>query len=161
MELIETALPGVGVRYEFTTRDGAHLGVLVHRDGRRDVLIYEADDPDACSATLEFAPEEAAALVELFGGSRVTERLSDLRHEVEGLSIDWITIESTSPLAQRTIGEGRIRTQTGASVVAVLRGETSIPGPGPELRLEVGDIVLVVGSFAGVARATALLAGHA
>jgi TrkA domain protein len=160
MDLIETALPGVGVRYEFTTADGDHLGVLVRRDGHRDLLVYEQEDPDACSASFVLNNEESAAIVELFGGSRVTERLSDLRHEVEGLAIEWVSIESDSPLARRTIGDGRIRTQTGASVVAVLRGDQSIPGPGPDFVLEHADIVLVVGSVSGVDHATQLITGR-
>ena len=46
----ETKLPGVGVRHEFTTDDGTDLGVLVHHDGRREILVYDSDDPDACSS---------------------------------------------------------------------------------------------------------------
>ena len=45
----ETKLPGVGVRHEFTTADGTDIGVLVHHDGRREILVYDSDDPDACS----------------------------------------------------------------------------------------------------------------
>ena len=35
-EVRETQLPGVGVKHDFTTVDGRDVGVLVHRDGRRD-----------------------------------------------------------------------------------------------------------------------------
>jgi TrkA domain protein len=36
MDIQETALPGVGLRHEFTTRAGRHLGVVSYRTGRRD-----------------------------------------------------------------------------------------------------------------------------
>lgn len=150
MELFETPLPGVGVRYEFTSAAGDRFGVIVRRDARRELLIYDDDDPDACRATVSLTGEEAAAVVELLGGSKVTERLSDLRHEVEGLSIEWVQLEAGSGLAGRTIGDGRIRTDTGASVVAVIRDDRSITGPGPDFRLEAGDVALVVGSIEGV-----------
>ncbi len=86
--------------------------------------------------------------------------MSDLRHEVEGLSIEWVTLPSDgSGLAGQTIGDGHIRTRTGASVVAIIRGEASIPGPGPDFRFEPGDVALVVGSIDGVQAAQRLLIG--
>ena len=48
-EIRETQLPGVGVRHEFTTDSGQALGVISHRGGRKEILIYDRDDPDACS----------------------------------------------------------------------------------------------------------------
>ncbi len=159
MELFETPLPGVGVRYEFTSAAGDRLGVIVRRDTRRELLLYDEKDPDACRDTVSLTGEEAATLVELLGGTKVTERIGDLRHEVEGLSIEWITLEPGRGLSGRTIGDGRIRTETGASVVAVIRGDRSIPGPGPDFELLAGDVALVVGSIDGVQVAQRLIAG--
>jgi TrkA domain protein len=159
MEVFETPLPGVGVRYEFTSAAGDRIGVVARRDARRELVLYDEEDPDACRDTVELTGEESAVLVELLGGTKVTERIADLRHEVEGLSIEWVTLPDGGGLSGRTIGDGRIRTETGASVVAVIRGDTSIPGPGPEFRLEAGDVALVVGSVDGVQRAGRLLAG--
>jgi TrkA domain protein len=159
MEIFETPLPGIGVRYEFDTANGRKLGVLVHRDGRRELLIYCKGDEDSCSETLELQVHESAALVELFGGTKITERLSDLKHDVQGLAIEWVTVRDDSPLAGKSIGDGQIRTRTSASVVAVLRGEVSIPGPGPEFVFRNGDIALVTGTYEGVAAASQLIAG--
>lgn len=157
MEVFETKLPGIGVRYEFETSAGDHIGVVVRRDGRRDVVVYDEVDRDACRASVTMEPDESAALVEVLGGTKVTERLSDLRLEVEGLSIEWITMDSGAAMTGRTIGDGRIRTTTGASVVAVIRGESSIPGPGPDFGFEAGDVVLVMGSTEGVQAAATVL----
>ena len=159
MEIFETPLPGIGVRHEFVTRSGDRLAVVTRRDGRRELVVYDQSDPDTTRASVELAYDESAAMVELFGGSQVTERLEDLRHEVEGLSIQWFTIQRDQGLAGRTIGDGRIRTVTGASVVAVIRDVTSIPGPGPDFRLADGDVVLVMGSDAAVAAAERVLLG--
>lgn len=159
MELFEVPLPGIGVRYEFTTEAGDAASVVVRRDGRREVALYDRDDPDRCAGTIRLSLDEAAALVELLGGSKVTERLSDLRHEVEGLSIEWVTVPESGGLAGQTIGSAQVRTRSGASVVAVLRGEESIPGPGPEFRFAGGDIALVIGSRTGVEAASVILTG--
>ncbi|MGA0064100.1 MAG: cation:proton antiporter regulatory subunit [Ilumatobacteraceae bacterium] len=150
MEIFETPLPGIGMRYEFDTNAGRRVGVVVHRDGHRDLVVYRADDPDACEGNLELTQSEASSLVELLGGTRITERLGDLHHEVQGLAIEWVTVPSGARLDGRSIGEGRIRTTTGASVVAVMRNTVSHPGPGPEFILQAGDIVLVIGGIEGV-----------
>lgn len=159
MDVFESRLPGVGVRYDFTTAAGQQLGVVVRRDGVREVALYDSDDPDRSRASVTVSEAEAAVLVDLLGGSKLTERLADLRHEVEGLSIEWVTMRNGVGLAGRTIGDGRIRTDTGASVVAVVRGSTSVPGPGPEFRFEAGDVVLVIGTAAAVGAASAVLSG--
>ena len=38
-DVTETPLPGVGVRYEFTTEADERVGVIVHRGGRREVVV--------------------------------------------------------------------------------------------------------------------------
>ena len=157
MEIFETPLPGLGIRYEMTLARGERIGVVVLRDGRRELVRYSADDPDTCSAVLELEPHESAALVELLGGSKVTERLSDLRYEVEGLAMEWVTMPAHARLCGQTIADGTIRTSTGASVVAVIRGDTSFAGPGPEFRFAAGDVVLVMGATQGVQQAAHLL----
>ncbi|MCC6435277.1 MAG: cation:proton antiporter regulatory subunit [Acidimicrobiales bacterium] len=159
MEVFETPLPGVGSRYEFTTQAGDRLAIVARRDRRRDLVLYDDADPDACRATIELTGEESSVVVELLGGTKLTERLSDLRHEVEGLAIEWVTMPDAGGLTGRTIGDGTIRTATGASVVAVIRSGASIPGPGPDFRFSAGDIVLVIGSTAAVQAAATTLAG--
>lgn len=159
MEIFETALPGVGVRYEFDTDSGRRVGVLVHRDGQRELLIYSENDCDSCNEIVHLNIQESASLVELLGGTKITERLSDLKHEVQGLSIEWVTVEASSAMVGRTIGDGRIRTESGASVVAVLRGDQSHPGPGPEFQILAGDTVLITGSAEGVHKARQIITG--
>ncbi len=148
------------MRHEFTTKSGERVGVVTRRDGRRELLLYDRWDPDSCRETVELAPTEAATLVELLGGSEITERLEELRLDVEGLSIQWVTIEAGAGLAGRTIADGQIRTRTGASVVAVIRGEQSIPGPGPDFALAPGDVVLLMGADQAVEAAEQLVLGE-
>ena len=48
----QTALPGIGVRHDLVTSSGRTVGVVSHRNGRRDLLLYDVDDPDACLASI-------------------------------------------------------------------------------------------------------------
>lgn len=159
MEIFETALPGIGIRYEFTAESGDQVGVVVKRDGKRDVAIYDRDDPDTCRGLVELSEGDAGTLAELLGGTNITARLDELRHTVEGLAIEWVTMPKKGGLTGRTIADGKIRTLTSASVVAVMRGETTFPGPEPTFSLAVADKVLLMGSAHAVTAAGAILTG--
>jgi TrkA domain protein len=150
-EVRETKLPGVGVRHEFTTDQGQDIGVLVHRDGRREILVYDDVDPDACTSMLVLSASDTRTISELLGGSRVTEAVAAVQQEIEGLAIEWIEIADGSFAADTTIGDGQYRTRTGSSIVAVIRGDQSIPAPGPEFGLLAGDVVVAVGTVEGLA----------
>lgn len=158
-EVSETRLPGVGVRHEFTTAGGERIAVLSHRSGRREIVVYGPDDPDAATTVLHLSQGDTRTLAELLGSTQVSEALTEVQHQVEGLAIDWITVPPTSRFSRATIGEGDFRTRTGVSIVALVRGDTTIPAPGPEHQLEAGDIAVAVGTPHGLAQLRDLLVG--
>jgi len=141
----ETKLPGVGVKLEFTTDEGRIVGVLVHRNGRRELLIYDDDDPDSCSENLELTPADTRTLSELLGGSTVTEAVTAVQQQIEGLAIEWIEIPARSATIGTTIGDGQFRTRTGSSIVAVIRHGDTTPAPGPEFEFAGGDVAVAGG----------------
>jgi TrkA domain protein len=149
-EIREVKLPGLGVRYEFTTQEGKRVGVVSHRSGRKELYVAHPHDQDAFKRILGLSDKDARTLAEMLGGSRVSEELAELQHRIEGLAIDWLPLRDDSPYVGQTIGDARIRSRSGVSVVAVLRGEDAIPAPGPELRLEPGDYLVVVGTTRGI-----------
>lgn len=155
-DVSETRLPGLGIRYDFVTGRGNRLGVLHHRTGRRELLIYDPKDPDACREVVALNEDDSRTLAELLGGSRVAEQLDHLQ-QVEGLAIDWLTLSEKTPYATATIGDTQARSRTGVSVVAVLRGEEAFPAPGPEFALNPGDTLLVVGTPRGIEELAILL----
>lgn len=156
-EIHEVKLPGVGVRYEFETAERKRIGVISHRTGLREIYVSRPDDPDEFKRVLELSPDDARTLAELLGATRVAEQLAELQQRIEGLVIDWLPIREDSSYAGRTIGDARIRTRTGVSVVAILRGEDAVPAPGPEERLDSGDYLVVVGTARGVEQVVELL----
>lgn len=157
-EVRETRLPGVGVKHDFTTDDGRDVGVLVHRDGRRDIVVYDRDDPDRCSMQVMMTAQDARTLAELLGTSQVNAAVQAVQQDIEGLAIEWLTIDANSPFAGRTIGDGEFRTKTGASVVAVVRGDAPFPAPGPEFELLREDVIVCVGTTDGLNRMRDLIA---
>lgn len=156
-EIREVKLPGVGVRYEFETEDGQLIEVVSHRAGRREIYVAEDEDSDEFNRVLGLSQSDARTLAELLGASRVAEQLADLQQRIEGLVIDWLPLRDDSPYRERTIGDAQIRSRTGVSVVAVVRGDEAIPAPGPDQQLQSGDYLVVVGTARGVEQVVELL----
>jgi TrkA domain protein len=156
----ETKLPGVGVRFAFTTSGGERLGVIAHRSGRRELLVYGKDDPDACGAVVRLDDGDARTLVDLLGGSEVSERLDAvIRQSLDGLELEWVELAANSPSVGKAIADLGLRSSTGASIVTVVRGGEAIPSPRSDFRMHEGDTVVIVGSLEAIEQATAILRG--
>lgn len=158
-EIREVKLPGVGARFEFETQDGKVVGVVTHRTGRREIYVASGDDKDRFDLMLGLTSTDALVLAELLGASRVAEELADLQQRIEGLVIDWLPLREDSPYAGRPMGDARIRTRTGVSLVAVVRGDEAFPVPGPDLILVGGDYLVVVGTHRGIEDLVEILRG--
>lgn len=133
------------------------MGVIVHRTGARELLIFGKDDPDACAYRLRLEGDDLHALVELLGGTQIVERLEGLQQSVEGLAIDWLSIPAGSVWVGERLAATEMRTRTGVSIVAVLRGEEAIPSPGPDFVFAAEDLAVVTGTPEGIVKATAIL----
>ncbi|MGW0432855.1 potassium transporter TrkA [Micromonospora sp. NPDC003197] len=66
MRVEDVPLPGIGLRQVITTDDDQHVGVVCHHNGRRDLVVYRPDDPDA-ALSVTLTRREAAALARLLG----------------------------------------------------------------------------------------------
>jgi monovalent cation:H+ antiporter-2, CPA2 family len=97
-----------------------------------------------------------------------------LRQASQAIEIEWVRLPEVqvpgkgeteghagSDLLGHTIGDLGVRSETGASILAVVRGDEVIPNPGADLALEAGDAVGVLGTpeqraaFRAIARANA------
>jgi CPA2 family monovalent cation:H+ antiporter-2 len=126
--------------------------------------VYEAVQPEF-EAGLELGRQ---ALMHLGVGAGEIQRFSDqvrrelyapltrddvgdgplyhLRRASEMIEAEWLTVPEESPLAGRKIGALKVRTTTGASIVALVRGEEVIANPGPDSSLIPGDLISVLGT---------------
>ncbi|GAA4065497.1 MULTISPECIES: cation:proton antiporter regulatory subunit [Actinomadura] len=158
MDVERTTLPGIGLRHVLTTSRGRQIGVVTHRTDRRDLVIYDKEDPDTCVVSVALTGEEANALAELLGSGRVVERLAELHREVEGLVTEQFPIAAGSPFDGRPLADTQARTRTGASIVAVVREGRVHASPRPHFVFHEGDTVVVVGTAEGTAAVAEILA---
>jgi TrkA domain protein len=157
MEIRETKLPGVGMRLEFDSGSGERIAVIVHRSGRRDVVVCSAAEPDVCQDVLHLDEEETRALVEALGVSHVTEDASRLQLALGGLSIEWVEVAPGSHGDGHSVYELEHLEQADASIVAVVRDGRRIASPPSAFVLRKGDTAVLVGTREGVDVLTALI----
>ena len=139
----KTDLPGVGTKHTLDLGGGGQLVAVQHRVGHWE---FARVDPDGNTTPLIQLPEkEAEELGRIL--ARETAPEEDSRKEIlfRTIGLEWVTLEADSPLPGKTLEESGIRPRTGASVIAVLRGEESIPNPPPDFRLEPNDTLVVLG----------------
>ncbi len=158
MDVTEVLLPGVGVRYDFVTGRGDRFSVVTRRTGAVEFMIYR-DDPDAPAPLWRLDAEEAEVVAEVLGAPRIAERFADLTKEIPGLGAGQVAVTASSTFAGRPLGDTRARTLTGASIVAVVRGETVVASPRPDEMLRAGDILVVIGTHEGIAGVRAIITG--
>ncbi|GGK92180.1 hypothetical protein Ppa06_59550 [Planomonospora parontospora subsp. parontospora] len=159
MDVSEVLLPGVGLRYEFTNHEGHLIGVVARRTGDFEVVVYGDDDSDEAWPVFRLNEEEAETLAQILGAPRIAERFADLTREVPGLESGRVELPAGSVYADRPLGHTRARTRTGASVVAIVRGEEVIASPGPQEVLRAGDVLVVIGTDRGITDVVRLLRG--
>ncbi|MEU6759201.1 cation:proton antiporter regulatory subunit [Streptomyces sp. NPDC046685] len=159
MDVTEVLLPGVGLRYEFTSRRGERVGVVARRTGDFELVVYGVEDPDEGRSVLQLDSEEADTLAEILGAPRIAERFADLTKEVPGLVAGQVEVRAGSTYDGRPLGATRARSQTGASIVAVVRGEEVIASPTPQEVLLGGDVLVVIGTHEGIAGVEQIIRG--
>jgi TrkA domain protein len=161
IDIISRALPGIGVAQEIQLRTGRHIGIVTRRDGLTDLVIYDADDPDAAADTIELTDDEANVVAEILGAPQMVQVLSNLQQKADGLLVEQLPVPIDSPYAGRTLGDTATRTRTGASIVSVTRHGVPTHSPGPDFGLQAEDLVVVVGTREAIDQVAAILSGSA
>ncbi|MGY9074318.1 MAG: hypothetical protein ACKVHU_15370 [Acidimicrobiales bacterium] len=96
IEIIEGPQLLMDGRFDLETKAGRNIGVVAHQSGRRDLVIYDEQDPGRAAQSVELSEDEGHTLGELLGGSPVIERLDEAFQRVEDLAISWVTIDPSS-----------------------------------------------------------------
>jgi TrkA domain protein len=146
VDLRETRLPGVGVKYGFRTAQGGRLSVIMHNDGQREIYFYRRGDDDEPTAVIELHDDEARQLGAVIGGAYERPKIvEELEMALGELQIEWIPVPDSSPAIGRTLAECGLRARTGVTVIAILREPEPVSGAQPEDTIQTGDTLVAVG----------------
>jgi TrkA domain protein len=148
VDLRETRLPGVGVKYTFRTANGGRLAVILHIHGQREIYYYRRADDDEPSAVIELHDDEARQLGAIIGGAYERPKVvEELEMAFGELSIEWVPVPDTSPAIGKTLAECAFRQRTGITIIAILREPEPVAGAQPGDVVQAGDTLVTVGKL--------------
>jgi TrkA domain protein len=146
VDLHETRLPGVGVKYTLRTAQGGRIAVIQHMEGQREIYYYVRGTDDEPAAVIELHDDEARQLGAVLGGAYERPKIvEELEMALGELHIEWIPVPDTSPAIGLTLAECGLRARTGVTVIAILREPESVSGAQPGDFIQQGDTLVAVG----------------
>ena len=148
MTVYESEIPGVGRKFELTLDGDARLVVLLHHDGRREV--FHRAGPEADSERLfDLDARTARRLGAILTGTNFeTVDVADLEVPLGEAIIEWWEVGGDSALVGESLGDADVRSETGVSVIAVQRGDITMPNPDSTYRIQSGDVLVTLGTRA-------------
>ena len=159
VDLRESRLPGVGVKYTFLTAAGGRVSVILHNDGQREIYYYRRRDDDEPTSVIELHDDEARQLGAILGGAYERPKIvEDLEMALGEFQIEWIKVPNGSWVNGRTLAECAFRKRTGVTIIAILRESESIAGAQPDDVILEGDTIVVVGKAGQFSTVKRLLA---
>ena len=146
IDLRETRLPGIGVKYGFRLDSGGRLSVILHNDGKRELYWFRRAQDDEPSAVITFDDDEARQLGAILGGMYERPKIvEDLEMALGELQIEWVPVPDTSPWIGKSLAEAQFRSNNGITVIAILREPEPISGAQPGDVIQQGDTLVTVG----------------
>jgi K+:H+ antiporter subunit KhtT len=148
IDLRETRLPGVGVKYAFQTGEGARIAVILHTDGIREIYFFRHAGDEEPRAVIRLDDDEARQLGAVLGGAYERPKIvEELEMALGELTIEWILVPEGSPAIGRSLAECGFRQRTGITIIAILREPEPVSGAQPDDVIQAGDTLVTVGKL--------------
>ncbi|MDQ0339259.1 TrkA domain protein [Caldalkalibacillus uzonensis] len=161
MQVKMADLPGIGKKLSFLTAEGKMLVLIIHHSGKRELYFFEDPDGDEADYSLELTANETRELGAQFLGATYQPIDADTMKMFKNkLVMEWVELAPQSPVANQTIKEARIRTKTGASIMAIVRGDEVIVSPEVDEVLKPGDTLMAAGKSDQISSFKALCRGE-
>lgn len=160
MKIRTAELPGIGKKISFITAEDSKIVLIVHHTGKRDLYFFEDADNDEADFMINLNADETRELgAQLLGAMYQpvdTDKMKMFKHQI---IIEWLEIGEKSDLVDSTIGDSRIRTRTGASIIGIVKKDDLIAVPDIDVTLHKGDTLMVVGKKDQIDNLAALCEG--
>jgi TrkA domain protein len=145
IELRETRMPGIGVKYGFRLAGGGRISLIQHNDGKRELYWFRRADEEP-TAVITLDDDEARQLGALLGGAYQRPKIvEDLEMALGELQIEWVPVPESSPWMGKTLSEAQFRAKNGITIIAILREPEPVTGAQPSDIIQAGDTLVTVG----------------
>src|SRR5919202_3031184 len=132
IDLRETRLPGIGVKYGFRLAGGGRIAIILHNDGDRELYFFRREDDDEPQVVIRLDDDEARQLGAVIGGAYERPKIvEELEMALGELLIEWVIVPDGSPAIGRTLADCAFRARTGITIIAILREPEPVAGAHP------------------------------
>lgn len=144
MRIERAELPGVGACYTLHTHDGQLLGVIRHRGGDRELVMYTPGDPDNVERSLVLNEAEAQEVAQLLHSVVTIDHITDLNPHAEGVTVAALPVIAASRYGGARLGE--LAEHCDAILIAAIRDGHAMTSLGPDHVLAHGDTLIAAGT---------------
>jgi TrkA domain protein len=154
-------LPGIGKKLTFLPADASKIVLVIHHTGKREMYFFQDADDDEADFSINLTAEETREMgAQLLGATYQPTDIDKMKLFKKQIVMEWVEVKGDSPLVGKTIGESRIRTKTGVSIIGIIRGEEVVASPGIDVVIQSGDTLMAVGKSEQIDQFTALSNGE-
>lgn len=146
MTVYESDLPGVGKKFEIELDEAERLVVVIHNTGKREVFLRKGEEDS--KKLFDLSDRLARQVGSILGGAYFQPVSSDTTETMLGddSMLEWVKVAEGSEIVGETLETLDFRTETGASVVSIQRGDETKSNPGPETVIQADDTLIILGT---------------
>lgn len=146
MQIKMADLPGIGKKLSFITAEENMVVLIIHHSGKRELYFFEDAEADEADFSINLTAGETREMgAQLLGATYQPIDIDTMKTFKKQLVMEWVELKPQSPITGKTLGEAKIRTRTGVTIVAIVRGEEVIVSPEIDEVLLAGDTLMGAG----------------
>ena len=146
MDIRHSEIPRVGHKYTIKTDDNSQAVLIFYRSGKRE-FYYNKSEGDEPELALSLDDEEARVLGALLLGVDYEADNSSIDSNIsDNIVVEWLELAKNSKIANKSIVESQIRSETGITIIGIKRGGKVHGSPKITEKIRPDDKLMVTGT---------------
>jgi TrkA domain protein len=153
-----TVLPGIGMCHTAVTARRQRLGVVCHRSGRRDLVLYHPHDPQHAAHAVVLDAAEARHVAEMLASTVAVDHIGDPQQHA--IAVACVRLSADSAYHGMSLQELYAHWRADVELIAVVRGRQITAGPQQDFVVHHEDTLVVAGGLAAITALAEMVGEH-